>query len=213
MREIKQKPYNREYLLKSIPVALMTTRNQNHLIRTRGLIWLSYRDWLRDLGRFYWITFSFFFKVKHGLKVRLVGFYDLSTIVGYLILNPLSLSLYIYIYICVCVCVCVLKILDLVCFGVSSISTIVGYLIPNPLYTYTLNIYDLVWLDLWHINHCKLFNAKSSLYIHIKYIGFDWVEFYGISTIICHLMPNPLYTYISNIYDLVWLGFMAYQPL
>ena len=26
-------------------------------------------------------------------------------------------------------------------------------------------------------------------------------------------MPNPLYTYILNIYDLVWLGFMAYQLL
>ena len=26
-------------------------------------------------------------------------------------------------------------------------------------------------------------------------------------------MPNPLYTYILNIYDLVWLAFMAYQPL
>ena len=25
--------------------------------------------------------------------------------------------------------------------------------------------------------------------------------------------PNPLYTYIINIYDLVWLGFMVYQPL
>ena len=45
---------------------------------------------------------------------------------------------------------------------------------PNPLYTYILNIHDLVGL------------------------GF---------------MPNPLYTYILNIYDLVWLGFMAYQPL
>ena len=54
---------------------------------------------------------------------------------------------------------------------------------PNPLYTYILNIYDLVWLG-----------------------------FYGISTIVGYLMPNPLYTYISNIYDLVWLGFMAYQP-
>ena len=30
----------------------------------------------------------------------------------------------------------------------------------------------LVWfgLILWHINHCWLFNAKSSLYIYIKYI-------------------------------------------
>ena len=84
---------------------------------------------------------------------------------------------------------------------------------PNPLNTYILNIYDLVWLGLWHINHCRVFNAKSSLYIYIKYIGFGWVGFYGISTIVGYLMPNPLYTYISNIYDLVWLGFMAYQPL
>ena len=37
--------------------------------------------------------------------------------------------------------------------------------------------------------------------------------FYGISTIVDYLMPNPLYTYISNIYNLVWLGSMAYQPL
>ena len=63
-----------------------------------------------------------------------------------------------------------------------GISTIVGYLMPNSLYTYILNIYDLV-------------------------------GFYGISTIMGYLMPNPLYTYILNIYDLVWLGFMAYQPL
>ena len=35
-----------------------------------------------------------------------------------------------------------------------------------------------------HHNHCRLFNDKSFLYI-----------------------------YILNIYDLVWLGFMAYQPL
>ena len=44
----------------------------------------------------------------------------------------------------------------------------------------------------------------------------DWfglVWFYGISSIVDYLMPNPLYTYILNIYDLVWLGFMAYQPL
>ena len=66
---------------------------------------------------------------------------------------------------------------------VGGISTIVGYLMPNPLYTYILNIYDLVWLGLWHINHCGLFNAKSSLYIYIKYIRFGLV------------------------------GFMAYQPL
>ena len=55
---------------------------------------------------------------------------------------------------------------------------------PNPLYTYILNIYDLVWSG-----------------------------FYGISTLVGYLMPNPIHTYILDIYDLVGLGFMAYQPL
>ena len=54
-------------------------------------------------------------------------------------------------------------------------------------------------LVLWHINHCRLFNVKSSLYIYIKYIGFGLVGFYGISTIVGYLMPNPLYTYILSI--------------
>ena len=94
-----------------------------------------------------------------------------------------------------------------------DISTIVGYLMPNPLCTHILNIQDLVWLGLWHINNCRLFNAKSPLYIHGKYVGFYLAWFYGISIIVGYLMQNPLYTYILNIYDLVWLGFMAYQPL
>ena len=73
----------------------------------------------------------------------------------------------------------------------------------------------LIWFGwvLWHTNHCRLFNAKSSLYLYIKYIWFGLFGFYGIPTIVGYLMLNPLYTYILNIYDLVWLGFMAYQPL
>ena len=71
----------------------------------------------------------------------------------------------------------------------------------------------LFGLVLWKINHCRLVNTKSYLYIYIKYIGFGLVGFYGISTIIGYLMPNPLYTYLSNIYDFVWFGFMVYQPL
>ena len=73
----------------------------------------------------------------------------------------------------------------------------------------------MIWFGwvLWHINHSWLFNAKSSLYIYIKYIGISLVEFYGISTIVGYLMPNHLYTYILDIYDLIWLGFMAYQSL
>ena len=57
--------------------------------------------------------------------------------------------------------------------------------------------------------------TKPSLYIYIKYIWFGWVGlgFYGLLTIVGYSMPNPLYTYILNIYDLVGFGFMAYQPL
>ena len=94
----------------------------------------------------------------------------------------------------------------------------------------------MIWFGwvLWQINHCRLFNAKSSLYIYIKYIWFGLVGFYGrstivgyltpnplytysiryiwfglvgfysISTTVGYLMPNPIYTYILNIYDLVW---------
>ena len=75
-------------------------------------------------------------------------------------------------------------------------------------------------LVLWHINHCRLFNAKSSLYIYVKYIWFGLVWFDGISTIVDYLMPNPLYTYISNIYDFVWfygistlVGYLMPNPL
>ena len=40
-----------------------------------------------------------------------------------------------------------------------------------------------------------------------------WLGFMANLTIVGYLMPNPLYTYLFNIYDLVWLGIMAYQPL
>ena len=38
-----------------------------------------------------------------------------------------------------------------------------------------------------------------------------WLLLYGISTITGYSIPNPLYTYILTIYNLVW--FMAYQLL
>ena len=68
-------------------------------------------------------------------------------------------------------------------------------------------------LVLWLINYRRLFNVKLSSYKYIKYIEFALVGFYGISTIVGYLMPNALYTYILNIYDLVCWGFMTYQPL
>ena len=60
--------------------------------------------------------------------------------------------------------------------------------------------FGLVGWFLWYINYCWLFNAKSSLYIYIKYTEFGLVEFCGISTIVGYLMPDPLNTYILNIW-------------
>ena len=56
---------------------------------------------------------------------------------------------------------------------------------------------------LWHISNCTLLNAKSSLYMYIKYISFALVGFYEISTIVRYVMPNLPYTCILNIYDLL----------
>ena len=42
---------------------------------------------------------------------------------------------------------------------------------------------------------------------------FALVGLSGVSIIIGYLRPNSLYTYILNIWDLVWLGFMEYQSL
>ena len=66
----------------------------------------------------------------------------------------------------------ILDIYDLVCFGFDGISLIVGYLMSNPLYRYILN--------------------------NLVCFGFD-----GISLIVGYLMSNPLYTYILNIYEMV----------
>ena len=73
---------------------------------------------------------------------------------------------------------------------------------PNRLYTYILNIYDLIIWVSWYIKPCRLFNAKSSLYIYSKYILLGRVEFYGISSVGGYLMPTPLYTHILNVFDL-----------
>ena len=44
-------------------------------------------------------------------------------------------------------------------------------------------------------------------------VMFSLVGFYGVSTIVGYLIPNPFYTYTLNIYDFVWLSFIGYQPL
>ena len=44
-------------------------------------------------------------------------------------------------------------------------------------------------------------------------IDLDLVWFYDITTIVGRLMQNQFYTNFFNIYDLVWLAFLAYQPV
>ena len=55
--------------------------------------------------------------------------------------------------------------------------------------------------------------TKAYLYARVTWVGVDWVGFSGTSILVGYLMPNPLYIYVYtlNIYDLVRLGFMAYQ--
>ena len=70
----------------------------------------------------------------------------------------------------------------------------------NPLNTHTLYIYIYIYMIcfrwiLGHINHSRLFSAKSYLCIYNDYI-----------------YDSDIYLYIKYVYDSVWLGFVAYQP-
>ena len=101
-----------------------------------------------------------------------------------------------------------LHLIAFVWFG--GISKLVGYLKPNPLYTFISNIYDLVsfglvWLGFIAYHQCRLFNAKSSLYISIKYIGFGLVWFGLVSWYNDHCR---LFNAKSSLYiDIKYIGF------
>ena len=56
----------------------------------------------------------------------------------------------------------------------------------------------------WRIYWCQFIRSSNNCVL---------VGFYGISTIVSYLMPNPLYTNILNMYDLVLFCFMACQLL
>ena len=58
----------------------------------------------------------------------------------------------------------------------------------------------------------NLFNSPKNMILP-QILRFSLIVFYGISTIVGYLMQNPHYTYILNIYELFWLGFMTYQQL
>ena len=78
-----------------------------------------------------------------------------------------------------------------------------------------INGSDESWFYLYgDVPECCLGRKDDRLnYLVSTLEGLVLVWFYSISTIIGYLMPNPLYTYILDLYNLVWLGFMAYQPL
>ena len=63
--------------------------------------------------------------------------------------------------------------------------------------TIVKNNSNIIYIDKY--NSSQKFNVSR----------FSLVWFYGISTLVCYIMPNPLYTWISNIYDLVWFGLMV----
>ena len=57
------------------------------------------------------------------------------------------------------------------------------------------------------INVCFIIEHTNTNYR----LGLVWFD--SISTTVGYFMPNLLYTYILDIYDWVWFGLMAYQPL
>ena len=69
-----------------------------------------------------------------------------------------------------------------------------------------------VYLDIHNVPF--VFLSLSNCYFYTILYTADWlVVFYGISILVGYLMPNPIYTYILNVYDLVSLGFMTYLTL
>ena len=80
--------------------------------------------------------------------------------------------IYIYIYIYFFLFIsCLLSFFILYFYFFISQACFLSYILSS-IFIY---IYMLVWLGwvLWHFKHCRLFNAKSSLYIYTKYIGFS----------------------------------------
>ena len=97
---------------------------------------------------------------------------------------------------------------------IRFILTILGYLMPNPfIHIYQIYMICFGWV-LWHINHCRLFNAESFFTCISNIYEYVWFGFVLWHINHCRLFNAKFfYAYIWNIYDLVWLGFMAYQPM
>ena len=80
-----------------------------------------------------------------------------------------------------------------------GISSIIGYLMTNPVYTYISN----TWFVSKFCRYPRL-NDQTVLFqqFNLLNIWFGLVGFYAIAIIVDYLMPNPVYTYILNTYEL-----------
>ena len=148
------------------------------------------------------------FNAKSSLYIYIKYIYDLVWL-GFMTYQPLQVIqcqvLFIHIYLIYMICKHIQLIKFLNELKLIHLHTVkcLQFNLKSIICLHTYQIY-MIWFcwALWHINHCRLFNAKSSLYIYIKNIEFGWVGFYGIITIVGYSMPNPFYTYIFRIYDL-----------
>ena len=143
---------------------------------------------------------SLYIYIKY-IWFSLVGFYGISSILGYSILTPLYPWIY-QIY------------MIWFSWGLWHINDCWLYNAKSSLFIPIEYIYmiwfcwviwhiddyrlynvksSLCWV-LWHINDYRLFNVKSSLFIYIKYIWFSLVGFYGITSTLGYSILNPLYT-------------------
>ena len=93
----------------------------------------------------------------------------------------------------------------LIWFEFNGISNIAGY------FTHMYSVY-MIWFRgvSWHINHCRLFDAKSSLFIY-ECICFGFVGFKGISTIVGYFMQDTFYIFIYNEYT--WFGLDGFYSI
>ena len=127
----------------------LKTKPNLFLVRSGGvcsllLIFSSrlYRQMRRDFGAL--------------IFVNLVGFYGISTIIGYLMANPTYTHI------------------SNMCFGWVLWHINHWRLFNAKSYLHTFIRYMCSGWGLWHINHCRLFNAKSYLHRYIKYMCFAW---------------------------------------
>ena len=94
----------------------------------------------------------------------------------------------------------------------TTISKHIYMFLADRLATNSINTnIQWIWSSWFFMSYQPLLGIYSQIYfLNIYQLYTIW---FGLSTIIDYLIPNPLYTYLLNTYDLVCLEFMAYQPL